>query len=153
MILSKGVPSWGFIGIRFYLPPTHPEQERCPWGLSYASAPSQTRFTCSTRSRRHPPGQFGICTGTRFHHPLAASASYNIQKALGNALQTQKAKKPRAGARLVCRVTAGMVHGPRIRFLSQLAVPAAAQQPFVSQPVCGGALPFIAINVQKINGK
>ena len=93
MILSKGVPSWGFIGIRFYLPPTHPEQERCPWGLSYASAPSQTRFTCSTRSRRHPPGQFGICTGTRFHHPLAASASYNIQKALGNALQTQKGEK------------------------------------------------------------
>lgn len=113
-------------------------------------APSQTRVT---RVVLKPLNSPGICTGTHFHHSggFGARRSCDTQKTLGNTLRTlQRAKPPEPGSQDDAH---GWFTAPDPWVLSQLAVPAAAQRPFVSQPISGGAQPFIAINVRKINGK
>jgi len=120
-----------------------PDQEQRPWGFT------PTHFTCTTGSCQHPPDQFGIHTGTSIHHSLAASCDRKHQETPRNPNEQKPRRSSPAGSQ-------GDARGgsqPQPRLPSQLSIPAAAQQPFVSQPISGGAWRFIAINVQKINGK
>lgn len=153
MILSKDVPSWGFIGIRFYLSPTSPWTEAASVGSFLHISPFPNPIHLHHTQSPAPSGPIWDLHQDAFPPPACCKHKLQHPKSIGKCPANPKSEKPWAPAQLVCRVMPEMVHGLRSVSYPKLPYLVPHNSPFVSQPISGGALCFIAINVQKINGK